>query len=174
MTPYLSKSALLVSLMSLGACTGSPSGGLEVGASNDPESVLVSVGPCFGFCPIYDVRIGSDGMVAFTGKRHTAELGDRTLRGRASLYSDLKAELAPFKPADGETATIACAAAMSDTATYTITWTNGAGLRTTAVLKSRCPAGPGHALDAILNGLPQRLGIDAWAKQTTRPDTSRG
>lgn len=174
MTRFPSKFALLASLMTLGACTGDPSGGLEAGASHDAESVMVSVGPCFGFCPVYDVEIRSDGMVAFTGKRHTAELGVHARRGPAKLYADLKAELAPFKPADGQTATLACTAAMSDTSTYTVTWTNGAGVRTTAALTSRCPAGPGHELDAILGRLPERLGIQAWAKQTMRPGASRG
>lgn len=173
MTPYLSRTALLASLMVLVACAGERSDGLNVGSSREQESIAVSVGPCFGFCPVYDVTLRSDGLVSFTGTRHTAVLGKRTRRGAPSLYGDLKTELAPFRPADGETATIACAAAISDTSTYTITWTDGAGRRTAAILKSRCPAGPGHELDAILGRLPQKLRIDAWTKQTTRTGTSR-
>lgn len=174
MTPYLSRIAMLTSVMALGACAGDRSSGLKSGASNDQEAVTVSVGPCFGFCPVYEVAIRSDGTIAFKGERHTAVLGDRTRLAPRDIYQSLTADLGRFRPADGETVKIACAAAISDTSTYTITWSNGAGVKTTAVLASRCPAGPGHELDAILGSLPQRLGISAWTKQTTRPGASRG
>ena len=34
--------------------------------------------------------------------------------------------------------------------------------------------GPGHDLGQVLRELPQRLGIEEWMKQTTRPGESRG
>jgi hypothetical protein len=174
MTPYLSQIAILTSVIALGACAGDRSSVLKSGAPNDREAVTVSVGPCFGFCPVYEVAIRSDGTIAFTGERHTAVLGDRTRHATREIYRSLITDLGRFRPADGETARIACAAAISDTSTYTITWSDAAGVKTTAVLASRCPSGPGHKLDAILGSLPQRLGIAAWTKQTTRPGASRG
>lgn len=138
------------------------------------ESVTVSVGPCFGFCPVYDATIASNGLVSFVGSRHTAVLGERRLNVGADAYRTVADELAVFRPAAGTEARIQCDAAISDMSAYTIRWQGSDGQVTVATLQSRCPAGPGARLDAILRGLPGRLGIEEWAKQTTRPGESRG
>ena len=169
------KSALAsAALMALGACTAvSPGAAPEAGVGT-PASIAISEGPCFGFCPVYDAKIAADGTVWFTGTRHTAVLGKRERRIAPKTYRSLEGDFAPFRPADGSTAAVPCAVEISDMPTYTITWTSAAGQQTVATHRGGCREGIGHDLDAVLRGLPQRLGIEEWMKQTTRPGVSRG
>jgi len=160
--------------LALGACATTTQPPLtEVPAAGN-ASILVSVGPCFGFCPVYDVAIASGDTVIFAGKRHTAVLGDRSRQAPADTYRTIAGELAPFRPATGTEAEVPCDVQITDTSVYTITWIDPDGERTTARHQSRCRGGPGRALDGVLSGLPQRLGIEDWAKQTTRDGASRG
>ncbi|MDQ0839328.1 DUF6438 domain-containing protein [Sphingomonas faeni] len=168
------KNAGLSVLLALGACAaGTPPVALEPNPSS-VETVTVSVGPCFGFCPVFDVTIASDGAVSFVGQRHTAVLGARRREAGADAYKMLASELAAFRPTLGTEARIPCDAAISDTSSYTVTWRGSDGRLTVATLQSRCPSGPAERLDAMLRELPDRLGIADWAKQTSRPGVSRG
>ena len=161
-----------VAALAVAACSSTP----PVATTPQPaaETVAVSVGPCFGFCPVYDVAIAPDGEVVFIGQRHTAVVGERRRAAGLSTYRSVLRDLAPFRPATGGEAAIACDAAISDTSSYTITWTEASGRRTVAMHHSGCTGGPGHDLDFVLRSLPDRLGIAGWAKQVTRPGASRG
>lgn len=174
MSARLRPGAPLLAALALGACAqgGSPVAGTP--AAPPAETIAISVGPCFGFCPVYDSAIAPDGTVRFSGKRHTALIGDRQHGGDAAGYRAIAAQLAPFRPASGTTAPVECGAAVSDTSGYTITWTAPDGTTTVATHRLGCPSGPGQALDTVLATLPARLGIADWAKQTTRPDEPRG
>ncbi|TCP36048.1 hypothetical protein EV292_102639 [Sphingomonas sp. BK235] len=134
----------------------------------------MSLGPCFGFCPVYDVTIDPKGKVVFDGQRHTQVIGRRERMLKPRDYAALVRELAPFRPASGTTAPIECEVAISDTGTYTISWIDAGGRTTVATHRRRCPSGAGHDLDQVLRDLPTRLGIADWARQTTRPDVPRG
>lgn len=150
------------------------SGPKSPSASHAGEVIEISVGPCFGFCPVYEVRVGADGLVVFDGERHTAIVGERRRSAGPQAYRALADDLAPFRPAPGTEGVVACEAAISDTSSYTITWTDAAGGKTVATHRSGCTGGPGHALDQVLHDLPTRLGISDWARQVTRPGASRG
>jgi hypothetical protein len=164
----------LAATLALGACTThAPRPLAEVPAAGN-ASILVSVGPCFGFCPVYDVVVASGDTVIFAGKRHTAVLGDRSRHAPADTYRKVAADLAAFRPATGSEAEVPCETQITDTSVYTITWVDPDGQRTVARHQSRCAGGPGRALDGVLGGLPQRLGIAEWVKQTTREGASRG
>ncbi|MBC3941161.1 DUF6438 domain-containing protein [Sphingomonas albertensis] len=165
---------LMPALISLGACASIPQVVMNPPLAGSPETIAVSVGPCFGFCPVYDVVLSPNGDVHFSGKRHTAEVGDRDRRSSPEVYRAVANDFAAFRPADGTTARVPCTAAISDTSSYTITWTTADGRRTVATHQRGCSDGPGHELDNILATLPKRLGIVAWAQQTTRPGLSRG
>lgn len=138
------------------------------------EVIEISVGPCFGFCPVYDVRVVPDGAIVFDGKRHTAVLGERRRSAGPATYRTLADDLAPFRPAPGTEDVVACDAAISDMSSFTITWTDAAGMRTVAKHSFGCTGGPGHTLDQLLHDLSMRLGIANWARQVTRPGASRG
>lgn len=171
----LLKSALAsVAPMALGACAAVSPGPAPVAGAGVPASIAISVGPCFGFCPVYDARIGADGMVSFTGTRHTAVIGQRERQAAPETYRAIEADLAPFRPAGIGSAEIPCAVEISDMPTYTITWTDPAGRRAVTTHHGGCREGMGKDLDTVLRGLPQRLGIEEWMKQTTRPGVSRG
>lgn len=162
----------ILTAIALGACTPATDRPGPVAATGD--QILISVGPCFGFCPVYDVSIAPDGSVAYDGKRHTELLGAHTRSAGKSAYDGLARDLAPYRPASGLTERVACEAAISDTSSYSITWIDAAGTKSTATHSRGCSGGPGQALDKLLETVPARLGIDAWAKQVTRPGTSRG
>jgi len=161
---------VLGSGLALSACAGTVDRSSVVHAG----SISVAVGPCFGFCPVYEATISSAGEVTFKGERHTAVLGERRRRLGAGAFRSWTSELAPFRPAQGDTARVECDAAISDTPTYTITWLEASGRRTVATHQGGCSSGAGNRLDAVLRSLPDRLGIGSWAKQTTRPGESRG
>src|SRR3546814_3994958 len=66
----------------------------------------------------------ADGIVSFTGTRHTTVLGTRERRAAPDTYHKLEADLASFRPAAGATTEVPCGAEISDMPTYTITWTS--------------------------------------------------
>ena len=163
----------LTALLALGGCAAGQGGaGKPMPAAG--ETIGISVGPCFGFCPVYDVSVSPDGTIAFTGRRHTAVLGERRRSAGPATYRSLARDLAPFRPADGTEARVSCEAAISDTPSYTITWNAAGGRKTTATHQGGCPDGPGKALDAVLRQLPEQLGITDWTTQIARPGASRG
>jgi len=167
--------ACLTGALALGGCAGSEPA-VSTGAPNalPAETIAISVGPCFGFCPVYDVSFTPAGVVTFDGKRHTEVLGERSRAGGKGAYRALAAALAPYRPADGTTARVECSAAISDTSSFTITWTASSGRQTVATHQRGCRSGPGQELDRVLEDLPSKLGIADWAKQVTRPGASRG
>jgi hypothetical protein len=166
------RAAALLATLTLAACTTDQRP--QAGPPLPEETITVAVGPCFGFCPVYTAAMTPDGFVRFDGERHTAVLGKRTRHAGVAGYRALAADLAAFRPANGTEAVLECPAAVTDTSPYTVTWTDAAGHKTTATVQSGCPGGPGRELAQLLRGLPNRLGIAAWAKQTTRPGTPRG
>lgn len=154
----------------LAACAGVPTAPAAAGGS----AITVALGPCFGFCPVYDVTVSAGGQVSFVGRRHTAVLGERSRQVPTAGYATIAKDLEVFRPASAGETTAECTAAVSDTSPMTVTWTDRSGGKTSLTVASGCPGGPGHALVEVLRGMPARLGVDEWAKQTTRPGASRG
>lgn len=171
MRPSLIRSVALVAVP-LAACSVSPHP--KAASSPTAETITVAVGPCFGFCPVYATTVTPEGFIRFEGQRHTAVLGERTRNVGAATYRALTRDLATIRPATGTEAVLDCAAAVSDTSPYTVTWTDAAGRKTVAMVESGCPGGQGRELVERLRDLPDRLGVAAWAKQMTRPGAPRG
>ena len=146
----------------------------DVGAVPPAGTITVSVGPCFGFCPVYEASIAPGGTVRFTGRRHTAVLRSRSIRADTMPFRRLERDLAPFRPAAGTDVEVECTAAVSDTSSYTVVWTEASGTRTSATVQAGCPGGAGHTLGEILRDVPTRLGIVEWSRQMMRPGASRG
>ncbi len=160
----------------LAGCVGDNASSPTTGSAppTPVETITVSVGPCFGFCPVYDVSLSPRGDVTFIGTRHTAVLGTRNRQIDRATGRRIASALAPYRPAGGTTARVDCDAAVTDTPTYSISWTDSAGVQSTANHQGGCPSGKGHELDAVLRDLPTFLGIADWASQKTRPGASRG
>jgi hypothetical protein len=161
-----SRLLLMPALITLGGCVSTAGMDASPPTGALPETIAVSVGPCFGFCPVYDVAISPNGDLHFSGKRNTAEIGDRDRRAGIRVYREIVRDLAAFRPADGTTERVECDAAISDTSPYTITWTAADGRRTVATHQLGCAGGPGKALDAVLATLSERLGVDRRGKRT--------
>lgn len=161
-------------LLALCACVDTPPP--AAGAAVEPirETIAWSVGPCFGFCPVYKVEVGVTGTVTFDGERHTAVLGRRVRDGGPDAYRAIGDALATYRPTTGAAVQTTCDQRMSDGSNYVVTWSRPDGTVTTLRHDKGCRSPRNDALNAALQALPQRLGIDAWAAQTTRPGVSRG
>ena len=138
------------------------------------ETIAISVGPCFGFCPVYKMSVAPGGAIVFRGERHTALLGDKTREGGSPVYADAAGALAPYRPQTGSTVETTCDARISDQQNYRISWTAADGTVTALDHDKGCRSTRNDGLNAVLQDLPSRLGIEEWARQTSRPGASRG
>jgi len=161
-----------VAMGALSGCTTLSAG--QPAAPAAAETIAISVGPCFGFCPIYKVSLTPAGTVDFNGERHTAVLGERTREAGVPAYRNAAAALAAFRPQTGSTAETTCETRISDQQHYQISWTAADGTVTTLEHDKGCRSSRNETLNAALEGLPSQLGIEGWAEQTTRPGASRG
>lgn len=162
-------------LLASGACADTTT----LSASSTPvmpvrETIAWTVGPCFGFCPVYKVEVDAAGTVAFDGERHTAVLGRKVRVGGPDAYREIESALATYRPATGATIQTSCDQQISDSSNYVVTWSRPDGTVTTLRHDKGCRSERNDALNAALQSLPQRLGIQDWAAQTTRPGVSRG
>ena len=158
-----------LALTGLGACALTP-----VETPTDAETISYSVGPCFGFCPVYTVSVTPDGHVAFNGERHTATLGKREKDGGAQAYRTISNALAAYRPVTGTTADTQCESQMSDQQHYRVTWKAVNGTETVLQHDRGCRSHGNDQLNKTMESLPDKLGIASWAKQTTRPGVGRG
>jgi Domain of unknown function (DUF6438) len=138
------------------------------------ESLTVSTGPCFGYCPIYDLTVNSEGVVKFHGERHTMLLGDRELHLSPAKYKEATTLLEPFRPADTLISQTKCDDTITDGQTYEITWTNAAGQKKILRHNRGCLSAQNEKLNQALDRLPALLGVEDLSKQITRPGVSRG
>lgn len=138
------------------------------------DTIAVSRGPCFGFCPVYTLSVTPSGAVTFDGTRHTAMLGSHTRDAGREEYGRLARDLAPFRPATGTTRETACETRISDQQHFRVTWTSPAGTITTLNHDRGCRSGTNDTLNQFLDAMPAQLGVDGWAAQLTRPGASRG
>ena len=138
------------------------------------ETIAWSVGPCFGFCPVYSVAIAPDGLVTFDGERHTAMLGRHVRRAGPGAYRTAASTLAAYRPATGATAQTTCEQQISDQSVTRIVWTAADGTTTTLEHNKGCRSARNDMLNGVLQALPRQIGIEPWSKQVTRPGVSRG
>lgn len=138
------------------------------------ETIHYTVGPCMGYCPVYNVMVTPSGMVSFNGERHTATLGMRLRSIKTSEYLSVLSELAPHRPASGTHTETECKTRASDLPHHRITWTGADGRMTTLEHYQGCRSPANDALSSVLDGLPGKLGIGELARQVTRPGASRG
>lgn len=164
-------------MLSLGACAANGTPPATAAAPTPQaagETIAVSVGPCSGFCPVYQVAVSPAGMVTFTGERHTTELGEKTRQASPADYQALATALATYRPATGTTGETQCDQRISDQSHTRITWTAPDGTVTTLEHDKGCRSAANERLNALLQDLPTRLGIEPWTRQITRPGVSRG
>lgn len=140
----------------------------------EPVRIAISRGPCFGFCPVYEILTEDQGEVRFQGIRHTAFLGTKTKFVGADAIAGVATQLDPFRPRQGSS-DFACPTAVSDQATYTIRWLDPQSRPVAALsFNSGCQSVEGAALRSLLESIPRRLDLAEEAGQMTRPNASRG
>jgi hypothetical protein len=140
----------------------------------EAETLTISRGACFGFCPVYRISATSSGIVEFTGVRHTAYLGNKQVQIGRDVVARLLAQLAPFRPT-AATLPFQCEATVSDQSDYEVTWTAGTKPQPNSLtFNSGCHSVEGLKLRSILESAPAVLGVGDEAKQLTRPGASRG
>lgn len=146
-------------LLGLAACaTPAASGGSGPGR----ETISLSVGPCFGFCPVYSVSVAPDGAVRFEGERHTTVKGLKEKTVTPGAYQAVARSLAAWRPAAGTTAQTQCEQRATDLPTYVVTWTDPAGVKTTLNHDGGCMSQSNAELKAALQDIPAKLGVEPW------------
>jgi hypothetical protein len=143
-------------------------------APTEAETISYSVGPCFGFCPVYTISVMPDGHLTFDGERHTATLGKQEKDSNVQAYRTVANALAAYRPATGTTADTVCESRMSDQQHYRIVWTAIDGTETVLQHDRGCRSAKNDQLNKTMETLPDKLGIANWTKQTTRPGVGRG
>ncbi|EGF91061.1 hypothetical protein ABI_24740 [Asticcacaulis biprosthecium C19] len=138
------------------------------------ETLSYSVGPCFGFCPVYSVTVSPDGHVTYMGERHTAVLGPQEREAGTGTYRAVASVLAGYRPETGATEHTTCESQASDMQNYRIVWKAVDGTETVLMHDRGCRSARNDELNKAMESLPGKLGIDDWAKQTTRPGAGRG
>ncbi|WP_026173021.1 DUF6438 domain-containing protein [Asticcacaulis benevestitus] len=161
---------LFTSLVGCSTMTAPPS----TGTVSTKETISYSVGPCFGFCPVYSLEVTPSGHVAYVGERHTAFVGPKEREAGEGGYNKAAKALAAFRPADGTAADTQCDQRRSDAQNYVITWTKPDGTKTVLQHDRGCMSAKNAELNKVLDELPADLGVAEWAKQLTEPGASRG
>ena len=141
---------------------GAPSAG---DAKPVEETISYTVGPCFGFCPVYSLKISPAGHVAYVGERHTTVLGAKEREAGEKAYADAAKALAAFRPANGTTADTQCEQRRTDAQHYDVTWTKPDGTKTVLQHDRGCMSAKNNELNKVLDAMPAQLGVSEWTKQ---------
>lgn len=171
---------VLAALAALGGCASLPATSaapVSTPASTSTpaaETIGYSVGPCFGFCPVYSVTVTPDGVVTFHGERHSAALGQHVRQTSPATYRVMAEALAAYRPASGTDERTACDAQATDMSDYRISWTAADGATTLLRHNLGCRSDRNERLNAVLRALPEQLGIADWTKATRRDEAPRG
>lgn len=163
---------LMAILLALTGCAGSLNGSAPPHPAG--ETISISRGPCFGFCPVYTLSVTPQGLATFDGTRHTAVLGVHSREDGAAAYTAVAKALAPFKPRLGTTAETRCGTQISDQPHIQVRWTASDGSATVLNHDKGCRSAENEALGSVLERVPSQLGVDIWSAQLTRPGVPRG
>lgn len=156
-----------VAMLTLAGCA-------TISESRSETALRIARGPCFGFCPVYDIATAGRDHVRFQGIRHTAVLGETVKPVGRAAVAGLVERLAPYRPRSGSPDFV-CPQETSDQAEYTIIWqTPGSADRAALTFNSGCQSANGRALKSILEGAPAQLGFEEESRQVTRPGSPRG
>ncbi|MEE4451147.1 DUF6438 domain-containing protein [Novosphingobium resinovorum] len=138
------------------------------------EEIRISRGPCFGFCPIYTVAVTPGGLVGFSGKRHTAVIGERARAAGPAGYEGLRKALAPLRPDTGTERALPCTLQATDMSQFTAEWVAADGTRTALTWNLGCRGKAATRLGRTVEEQLRQLGVDGWAAQKTWPGDTRG
>lgn len=125
------------------------------------DSISLTVGPCYGPCPIYDLVIASDGSVRFRDRDYQ---GPRRLKRRdvgAERYQAVAEALAPYRPPNRLPE---CLISSTDAQEYTIVWTSPSGGSETLPHYSGDTCPESEELTQVLQTVPALAGVADWLR----------
>ncbi|MBX7489850.1 hypothetical protein K3177_15185 [Qipengyuania sp. GH25] len=142
--------------------------------ANQDLSIRIEQGPCFGFCPVYDVTVDGTGKLVFNGKRHTRILGVRTAIINPDTVAKLETELAGVQPKTPGRSETPCDAVPTDTSLLVITWNRPNTDPTILASRIGCDGPAGKQVLKSIDKALKIVGVKDWAQQKTRPGAPRG
>ncbi|WP_125256786.1 DUF6438 domain-containing protein [Brevundimonas fluminis] len=98
--------------------------GDELAAEPGHDVIRVSVGPCYGPCPIYDLVIASNGVARFRARTFQRAGRVQTRVVGVERYEAVATALAAYRPPN---TLPPCGEGWTDAQEYTITWTDRSG-----------------------------------------------
>ncbi len=164
--------ALLLIFTGIAGCATVPQ--QHIPHSDRDIAIRVEQGPCFGFCPVYDVTVDGAGKLVFNGRRHTNILGVRTAIKDPDTVAKLELELSAIRPRTLGRSETPCDAVPTDTSLLKITWTERDNGSTVLVSRIGCEGPAGKQVVKSIGKALKLLGVAAWAEQKTRPGAPRG
>ncbi|WP_188823949.1 DUF6438 domain-containing protein [Novosphingobium indicum] len=135
------------------------------------EELIISRGPCHGFCPVYRVSVTPGGLVSFDGMQHTALLGSRTRAVSRKVYEEVSRAILPMRPPTGSVRDWRCEHQPTDTSLITLEWQREDGTRTVLRYKLGCRSADGAMIERLIERQLQRLGVVGWLRQASPPDS---
>ncbi len=139
-------------------------------AARAGDSIRITAGPCFGFCPSYSVLVTPDGSGLLEPRRNTAVPGPTRFTVTVATYRKLRASLAAFRPATGQEKRIDhqenCTRFATDMPGYEIEWTRKGADKTELRFQSGCGDARYAKLKAALRAMPKLLDIEPMLKAT--------
>lgn len=140
-------------------------------AARANDAIKVSAGPCFGLCPSYSVTVTPDGSGLLVPDRNTSVPGPTRFTVTNAQYRKLRASLAAFRPATGQSKRIGhgenCERFATDMPGYAIEWTREGGGKAALDFQSGCFDARYAKLRAALSAMPKLLEIEAMLKAKT-------
>lgn len=132
---------------------------------SDIAEIHYEVGPCYGMCPVYTVKVDTTGEVLFTGERFTGVEGTRSHQAGVETFIAAQNVLNPWLPSDDQAhATPECGPRATDLPHYTVTWTTHNGEQTVLKHDTGCQSEAARELTATLRGLDALLEIESWVR----------
>lgn len=146
-------------LLSLSACAAADKGLSPVAGA---DTITVSVGPCFGQCPIYDFAISSNGHVQFRSWNFEGPPNPKSRWVGADRYEAVASALAAYRP---PASLPDCSESWTDAQTIDIVWTDRSGRAATLshYTGDTCP--DSEALSQVIETLPDLAGVSQWIKE---------
>lgn len=160
--------ALAVALL-LNACapvtTSANTGAKEGGAMSDPVVISLARSGCYGFCPVYTVRITGEGDVTYVGQRFVNVVGEQ----HASVPREaVRALVARFDAAGFEGLRDSYEARVTDLPTYTLSLERD-GRRKTVSDYGGLSAGMPEAVRALQQEVDRVAGTERWVLRNGEP-----
>ena len=135
-----------------------------------PERIVYETGPCFGFCPTYQVTVDANVQGLFEGQRFTAVKGRRRFHFSPAQFVAFRDRLKLDRPVGTRRLSgDACRSMATDQITVTIRWSGGRQPPAQLSAYFGCDMDRNAALFRRLATAPQLLPIAAFIGAPQHP-----